>query len=308
MRHNDLGSKKGKLALGLGLTAGLLGGMVAGRRMIARRRPAIAFEVGATPGTALITGASSGIGAAFARQLAAQGYRLVLVARREERLAALSAELAQRHGVTAESLPADLSSPEGVERVIQRIGQLEALDLLLNNAGFATSGEFAEIDGARHADMIHVHVMASVLLTRAALPGMLARRRGAIINVSSVAGFLPLPGSVTYSASKAYLKFFSEALHAELDGAGVRIQALCPGFTLTEFHDRPEHGKFDRSRVPAGFWMSADEVAVASLEALARDQAVCIPGLKYRIIAAVVRLIPLWLLKLGYRRSPRRLD
>jgi short-subunit dehydrogenase len=236
---------------------------------------------------ALITGASSGLGAVFARQLAARGYNLVLVARREERLAALAAELRQRHSIAAEVMVADLSRPDDVERVANRIAGLEALDILVNNAGFGTTGFFADVDPAKTMDMIQVHVTTSVRLCRAALPGMLARRQGALINVASVAAFTPVPGNATYAATKGYLVTFSKALHAEVAETGVKVQALCPGFTYTEFHDRPELGSFKRSQIPAFMWMSAEDVVAASLKALERNQTICIPGFKYRLMTAV---------------------
>jgi short-subunit dehydrogenase len=247
---------------------------------------------------ALITGASSGLGAVFARRLAAQGYDLVLVARREEQLAALAAELQHRHSISVEILAADLSRPADVERVESRIAAIEGLDVLVNNAGFGTTGRFAEVDLAKSLDMIQVHVTACMRLCRAALPGMVARRRGALINVASVAAFTPMPGNANYAATKAYLLTFSKALHAELMGTGVKVQALCPGFTYTGFHDTSEFDGFKRSQIPAIMWMTAEDVVAASLKALKRNQAVCIPGLRYRLLVAVASgpIMPLMLL------------
>jgi short-subunit dehydrogenase/N-acetylglutamate synthase-like GNAT family acetyltransferase len=255
--------------------------------------------------TALITGASSGIGAVFARRLAAEGYNLFLVARREARLAALTVELQERHPITVEILVADLSNPSDVKRVERRITEFEDLDMLINNAGFGTTGRFAEVDLAKHVDMIHVHVSASVRLCRAALPDMVARRRGVIINVSSLVAFVPMPGSVTYCATKAYLNIFSEALQIELGGTGVRVQALCPGFTYTEFHDTPEYGEHARSRIPKPFWMSAEEVVAQSLSALNRSQVIFVPGFMNRLLAAMIRLTPRPLLVWASRRRSK---
>ncbi|HUT33505.1 MAG TPA: SDR family oxidoreductase [Planctomycetota bacterium] len=260
-------------------------------------------------GTALITGASSGLGAAFARKLAARGHGLVLVARREDRLAALAAELAGRHPIAAEVLAADLASMDGIERVERRIAELGALEILVNNAGFGTTGAFAEVEIAKHLEMIQVHVVASVRLSRSALPAMLARSRGAIINVSLLAAIAPQPGDVTYCAAKAYLRVFSETLHAELKGTGVCVQALLPGFTSTEFHDRPDIQGFDRSRIPRAFWMSPDRVAEASLRALERGRRVCIPGFKNRVLAALAGIgVPslLWKVLAPRGREPLR--
>ncbi len=239
--------------------------------------------------TALITGASSGIGRAFALLLAAQGHDLVLVARREERLAALARELGERHGIIASPLVADLAEPAGVARVEAQIAGLARLDLLVNAAGFGTSGRFARIDSARHLEMIQLHVVAAVRLTRAALPGMIERGQGAIINVASVTAFVPLPGNVTYAGTKAFLVGFSQTLQAELRGTGVRVQALCPGFTYSEFHDTAEYTRFSRKRIPGLLWMTADAVAAGSLKALRRGGVVYIPGLANRLLVAVGR-------------------
>lgn len=234
---------------------------------------------------ALITGASSGIGAAFARHLAAAGYRLVLTARREERLAALAEEIRQQHAVAAEVLPADLACNEGIAHVEQRIANLPPLAMLINNAGFGTSGNFVEVDCAKHLAMIQVHIVASTRLCRAALPAMLNQHRAAIINVSSVAAFLPGPGNANYSASKSYLVTFSKALRTEVAAAGIRVQALCPGFTYTEFHDTAEYAWFDRSMVPKRLWMSADEVVAHSLRALEQSRRVVVmPGFRNRLL------------------------
>ena len=224
--------------------------------------------------TALITGASSGIGAAFARRLAAAGHNLILVARRLDRLEALAEELASRHNIVAEVLPADLAQPAGIERVETRLSGTDTPDLLINNAGFGTTGYFADIDLAKQLDMIQLHIVAPVRLCRAVLPGMIARSRGAIINVASIAAYWPLPENANYAASKMYLIVFSQSLQAELEGTGVRVQALCPGFTYTEFHDTAEFARFDRRNIPAPLWMSADELARLSLAALERGEVV----------------------------------
>jgi short-subunit dehydrogenase len=241
------------------------------------------------PAKALITGASSGIGAEFARRLAARGTDLVLVARREDRLVALAGELRERFGIRAETLRADLSDPAGIADVEARIAATGGLDLLINNAGFGTAGKFAEIEPGKPLEMIDVHLTATVRLTRAALPGMIARHRGAVINVSSLAAFFPMPGSAVYAASKSFLNVFSESLALELRGAGVRVQALCPGFTYTEFHDTAEFARFQRSQVPKWLWMTASDVVSASLEALGRDKVIVLPGWRNRAIGALGR-------------------
>lgn len=254
--------------------------------------------------TALVTGASSGIGAAYARRLAADGCDIVLVARRQERLEALADELKKAHSVKAEVLPADLSKPADVERVEQRIAACAALDMLVNNAGFGTMGFFADVDLRKHLDMIHVHVLASVRFTHAALSGMIARRRGAVINVSSGAAYLAMPNAVTYCATKMYLVTFAEALAKELEDTGVRVQTVCPGFTYTEFHDTPEFEKFNRTDIAKGLWMSADDVVGESLSGLEAGRVICIPGRKNRLLMALQRspLGPLLLRALAKKR------
>lgn len=239
--------------------------------------------------TAAITGASSGIGEVFARELAAEGYNLLLVARREERLWSLADELRERHGVESEIFTADLTVPDDVRRLEQRLADHPSLAMLVNNAGFGVGGLFAETDVSKQIEMIDVHVVAPVRFTRAVLPGMIAAGGGAVINLASVAGYLTGPGSATYCATKGYLISFSESLAIELRGTGVRVQALCPGFTYTEFHDSPEYGKFDRSKIPGFLWMPARFVVRTSLRSLARGRVVCIPGLRYRLIVAVLR-------------------
>lgn len=305
MNHNTESHKNGTWLPKLGLVAGLLGGVLAWRRLKAPTR-----NQGLTngkPRTALITGASSGIGAAFARHLAKGGYDLVLVARREDRLRRLAEELRQTHAVHVEVLTADLTQPADVERVEKQIAKLDTLELLINNAGFGTPGPFAEVDINKHLAMIQVHVIASMRFCRAALPRMIARQRGGIINVASVTAFLRLPGRVNYCATKSYLTTLTEALQTELGGTNVRVQALCPNFTYTEFHDSPEYTGFKRTSVPRIFWSSADEVVHASLAALRRGQVICIPGWPNRLMVAILRFrslaAPLARAKLSHKQS-----
>jgi short-subunit dehydrogenase len=277
-------TKKSRLvpgAVAAGLTAVAAG--VAARRFW---RGAMGDKELTPIGRALITGASSGIGEAFARRLAADGFDLALAARREDRLRALAAELSAAHGVEAEALPADLSKDEDVARVGRYIEAHPDLTLLINNAGFGTRGYFADVELERQLAMIRVHVIASVSLARFALPAMIRRGGGAIINVSSVAAFFPSAGGANYSATKIYLNNFSEALAAELDGTGVRVQALCPGFTYSEFHDTPEYGDFDRKDIPDALWMSAEQVVDESLAALLGNRVIVVPGRQYRGITA----------------------
>lgn len=240
-------------------------------------------------GIALVTGASAGIGREFCRQLAARGYDLIAVARDAGRLDAVAGELGSAHGVAVHVLPADLTRDADLNLVAGRAAD-PGLAMLVNNAGFGTVGHLATASLGPQEAMLRLHVLAPMRLTRAALPGLLARGRGAVVNVSSVAGFIYSPGNVNYCASKAYLTTFTEGLALELAGTGVSAQALCPGFTHTEFHARM--GPDARLR-PQFMWMTAETVVAASLRQLDRGgPVVCVPGAWYKAIVAGVHLLP----------------
>jgi short-subunit dehydrogenase len=234
--------------------------------------------------TALITGASAGLGAQYARELAAAGTSLILVARRPDRLEELARDLRSKHGVKAEVVQADLSTSEGLATVEGRIASNPTLDLLINDAGFGGRTGFVKGETADHLNMVRVHIDATVRLTRAALPGMIDRGRGAVINVSSIAAFSPFSGAM-YSGTKAFLVMFSENLQAEVRRKGIVVQALCPGMTHTEFHQVAE---IDKSIVPKPFWMTASEVVRISLGRLGHG-VVCVPGWKNKVIAFLMR-------------------
>lgn len=244
------------------------------------------------PGTALITGASSGIGDSYARQLAARGYHLLLTARREERLRALATELVQKHTIKTEVLAADLTQDADLSRLEQRIQACSDFSLLVNNAGFGTGGLFYKTDIAKQLAMINVHVTAPVRLARAALPQMMNRRSGALINVASVAAFAAVPTGSMYGSTKAWMVSWSRALSEELRPHNIKVQALCPGFTHTGFHETPEYKNFDRAVIPSFLWMSSDYVVTTSLKALERDQVICIPGLIYKLMVMGLRFPP----------------
>lgn len=240
---------------------------------------------------AVVTGASAGIGAAYARRLAAIGYDLLLVARRRERLEELAGELRAQHGVEAQVLPADLTKDADLQAVEERIARAQNLEFLVNNAGFGTMGQFWEAPVEKQDAMHRLHVVAIVRLTHAALRKMTGRGRGAVVNVSSVAAFVTRPGNTSYYATKAWINHFTEGLYLELKSARspVRVQALCPGFTVTEFHDAIG---FDRRQVPASWWMSAEAVVEASLRGLARGRLMVVPGWRYKLIVLLLRLMP----------------
>ncbi|WTO34079.1 SDR family oxidoreductase [Streptomyces achromogenes] len=237
-------------------------------------------------GTAVVTGASSGIGAAYARRLAADGHDLVLVARRAERLRALAAELTGRHGVRVETVVADLGDAGDLDRVARRTAE-DDIATLVNNAGINGYGPFTDTDAALLEKVIAVNVVALTRLARAVVPGMPARGRGAVVNVASTLAFAgslppdPLPVRAVYAGTKGYVVTFSRTLAAELNGTPVRVQALCPGLTATEFHltqgRDPVAGEVARVHDEGG--MPARDVVTASLRALETGEVVCVPGL-----------------------------
>ena len=239
--------------------------------------------------SALITGASSGIGLAYATKLASMGYDVILVARRRERLEALASSLTAAYGVKATALPADLTTEVGVSLVEQAIIAAENVTVLINNAGFGLVGPFVGGDINRHLDMIQLHVQAVVRLTRAALPGMLLLRCGAVVNVSSLMAFYPLYGSSTYAGTKCYLRAFTEALHQELVGTGVRAQSLCPGFVRTELQGVADIASLN---IPDFLWMTPEAVVAGSLSDLRDDRVISIPGVGYRLLGTVSAIVP----------------
>jgi short-subunit dehydrogenase len=240
-------------------------------------------------GTAFITGASSGFGAAYARFLAEDGYNLVLHGRREQLLSGLCRELSERYKIRADFVLAELTQEEGIHTLEERLKLVKDLSMLINNAGTSTTGPFADETMESQEGLIRLHVLAAVRLTHAAIPLLKRRGGGAVINVSSVAGFLFGPGSVTYCAVKNFLLMFSEALHLELSGSGIRVQAFCPGYAITDFHRRLG---IDTSQAKFPGFATAESVVRKSLRALEKGRVVVIPGLIYRLAIAASRVIP----------------
>lgn len=253
--------------------------------------------------TAVVTGASSGIGEEYARQLAAAGYDLVLVGRNEPALQALAAELEQA-GRRAEALVADLTDRAALERVCARV-RAEDVGMLVNNAGAGSRGEFASSEAADEQAMLDLNVTAVMRLCHAALPGMLERDRGVIINVSSVAAFTPSDSGPGYSASKAYVATFTESLAVKTHGSGVRVLAVLPGFVRTDFH--PRIG-MDTSWIPAWAWLTPRQVVRASLQDLRLGRTRSIPSARYKLAAALARATPRPLLRRILAASASSID
>jgi hypothetical protein len=255
--------------------------------------------------TALVTGATAGIGAAFARRLAGDGYHLVLVARDGRRLASWAEELTRRYGVRVEALAADLSTASGTALVENRLRDREQqVNLLINNAGMSLHRPFVRSTTDEEMRLLGVNVHAVMRLTLAAVVGMIGRGHGAVINVSSVAGFgAVMPGS-TYSASKAWVTNFSESIGLSVRPYGVRVMALCPGYTRTEFHDR---AGIDMSGTPSWLWLDADDVVREALRDLGRGRLVSVPDWRYKVAVAVLRHGPPALLRAVARDARGRI-
>jgi hypothetical protein len=234
---------------------------------------------------ALVTGASSGIGLAFARALAARGHDLVVVARSKTRLDELAAEL----DVDVEVIGADLVDAAALATVEERLRTGRPVDLLVNNAGFGTTGRFVDLPIDDEDQEIRLNVLALTRLAGAAVPGMVERRRGGIVNVASIAAFQPTPGTATYGATKAYVLSFTQALQEELRGTGVRAVALCPGFTKTEFQER---ANYEVKGLAARFWQTPEAVVAAALATLDGGGGVCVPGVQNKVAAAATHLVP----------------
>ncbi len=240
---------------------------------------------------AVITGASSGIGAEFAKQLAARGCDLLMVARRLDRLEELGAKLSERYGVSAEALAANLAKDDELARVEDRLRSASNLRFLVNNAGFGARGYFWKTPIESHDLMHRVHVMATMRLSHAALGNLVTQNAGAVINVSSIAGFTLSAGGLSYCATKTWMTNFTEGLAVDLTAArsAVRVQALCPGFTRTEFHDVMG---VSRGSVPGYLWMRVEDVVSDSLRGLGEGRVIVVPGWSYKLLRFLMWLLP----------------
>ncbi|MFC3071236.1 SDR family NAD(P)-dependent oxidoreductase [Phenylobacterium soli] len=257
---------------------------------------------------ALVTGASAGIGAAFAKIFASHGYDLALTARRTDRLETLAEEIRLRHGVETLVVAADLAKAGAADRILGALSaEGRSVDALVNNAGYGLPGTFAETKWEDQAAFLQVMVTAPCELAHKVLPGMVERRFGRIVNVASLAGLVPgAAGHTLYGASKAMLVRFSQSLHLEGEPSGVHVTALCPGFTYSEFHDVNGTRAQVSASTPPWLWLGADEVAAAGYEAVEANRAICVPGAPNKAIAAVAKLIPDdWALALMASQGPR---
>jgi uncharacterized protein len=228
--------------------------------------------------TSLVTGASSGIGAAIAKELASRGYSIALVARREERLRSLATDLTSEHGVAAEAIACDLGDPDERDGLADELrGRGRSVEVLVNNAGFGHQADFATSPRERMVEMVRLNVEAVVDLTSRFMGPMVERGRGTVINIASTAAFQPLPGSAVYAASKSFVLSFSEAIRTELRGSGVTVTAVCPGPVKTEFTEVAGVGGVEE-RTPGAVWMSAEDIARHAVDGAAKDRRVVVPG------------------------------
>lgn len=242
----------------------------------------------ARTGTAVITGAAGGFGQCFARTLAARGYDLLLIDRRPAELNDVKLQLEAEYDVQVDSRVVDLTDDADVEALAQLLARDPSIEMLVNNAGFANLKQYIEIAPEKHEQMIALHVTAPNRLIRAVLPNLIEKRQGAIVNVSSLGAWLP-SGDAQYTATKAYLLVLAQALHQELKGTGVRVQALCPSFVDTGFHNTQEMNRFPRASIPASLWMTPEQVIQCCFQGLERNRAIVIPGWRNRIISIGLR-------------------
>jgi len=280
--------------------------MVKTKKRSPKKRPSKKRPVKKRP-VCLITGASAGIGAALAREFAQAGWDLALTARREEPMVALAKQLKREFGATSHIIPADLSKPGACADILERLSKKTThIDGLVNNAGYGLTGNFIKNEWSAHKDFLTLMLEAPTEMTRLVLDGMVERGFGRIINVASLAGHVPgSRGHTLYAATKSYLIKFSQSLNLEMQEHGVKVSALCPGFTYSEFHDvNKTRGAV--SKLPDWMWMSAEDVAESGFMALSRNRAVHIPGTSNKMIALLARLLPeQWALGLMNRNSER---
>lgn len=258
--------------------------------------------------TALITGASSGIGEALARCFAGNGFDLVLVARSADKLAALATALQHEHGIRARVAPADLSQPGAAQRLAAAMKRARRpIDVLVNNAGVLEHGAFTSLRTTRHRELIDLNVTGLTEMLAHFVPPMVARGRGRVLNVASIAAFQPVPMLATYAATKAYVLSLTESLSEELQGSGVTVTALCPGITATAMLSQARAGSTELQGLPGLLVGSADEVAAQGLAACLKGEVICVPGALNRAATMAGRATPRWLLRRVSGAMVRRL-
>lgn len=243
--------------------------------------------------TACITGATSGIGAAFAKTFARQGYDLVITGRRKEQIQSFSNRLSTENNIHVEVIIIELSDDKEIARFAKKIMEIQNLEILVNNAGFAKENIFHEEDFSTYEVMLKIHNLAVMKFCHAVLANMVSNRKGIIINVASLGAFVPLPTNAVYAASKSFIKIFTESIYLELQGTGVKVQALCPGMTRTDFHEKMGFDKNtyykERGLMKA---MTPEEVVEISLQYLEKDKVICIPGRQRRLLSHILRFLP----------------
>jgi short-subunit dehydrogenase len=241
--------------------------------------------------TAVITGATSGIGAAYAARFAEEGHDLVITGRRKKKIEAFADKIKEEHGVNVEVVLAELSTEEGLQTLVDIISNRQ-IEILVNNAGFGVNSLYQECDLKAMEQMAKVNVLVPMKLIRIVLPGMVERRKGTIINVSSESAFLIIPKNSVYSGGKAFLKSFTEGLHLDLMNTGVKVQAVCPGFTRTDFHEKMGMNKSRQKNKGLMKWMSPEEVVDISLKDLEKNKVICIPGIHTKLLIRLLNLFP----------------
>jgi hypothetical protein len=237
---------------------------------------------------AVVTGASSGIGLAYARYFAAQGYDLIITGRRKDILFETAHEMQRNYSVDVEVIIADLSKKQDITKLLKALGHKIHIDVLVNNAGYSLNCAFTEDEFDHQIDMVKVHMNAPLLLIHSVLPGMIKNKKGIIINVSSLASAFPAANNGMYSGTKSFVRVFTESLHMEVAGYGIKIQCLCPGFTHSDFHRNSEVKDYIRPF----FWMTPDQVVDYSIYCLKKGRVICIPGFLYRVINFISKFIP----------------
>jgi uncharacterized protein len=242
---------------------------------------------------AVITGATSGIGASFAKKFASQGYDLLITGRRKEKITEFARSLMDSYKVNIDVVIAELANSVELDALISKITERSNVDILVNNAGFGYRGKFINGDSNIYANMINVHVMATMKLSSAVLPKMVTQKSGAIINVASIMGFLPYSGSSVYAAAKAFTNIFSESISKELKNSGIRVQTLCPGLTDTDFFRYMDENVHQMSKTRGWSWivMPSDRVVEASLKYLKKNKVICIPGITNKLIVATINIM-----------------